>query len=161
MLLFGESPVTDDKAVYVYIYIIRFNVRQMTFDPELIRMLTSVMATLILEMVKALISAVHLSGALWKQIRMYKVSFRCVTYVIGKPWQFCQLDFLMASKTTRLPQFFRAWRVYGVYGQSCQAILCYKVYSGVAIRYILCWGGGGGDVMGVKICWIKMGPLVR
>ena len=36
---------------------------------------------------------------------MYKVSFRCVTYVIGKAWQFCQLNLSMASKTTRLPSF--------------------------------------------------------
>ena len=50
----------------------------------------------------------------------------------------------MASKTTRLPRFFLAWRVYGVYGLSCQAILCYKVYSGVASRYVGGGGGGGG-----------------
>ena len=34
------SPVTDDKAVYI---ILCFNVRKMTFDPELMHMLTSVM----------------------------------------------------------------------------------------------------------------------
>ena len=52
----------------------------MTFGPELMRMLTSIMVTtfaLILKMVNALISAVHLAEALWKQLRMYKVSFRC------------------------------------------------------------------------------------
>ena len=48
----------------------------MTLDPELMCMLTSVMVmTFAFE--DALISAVHLAGGLWKQLRMYKVSFRC------------------------------------------------------------------------------------
>ena len=49
----------------------------MIFDPKLLRMLTSVMVmTFALKMVNAVISAVHLAGALWKQLRVYKVSFR-------------------------------------------------------------------------------------
>ena len=42
-----------------------------------------------------------------------------------------------------------------MYGQSCQAILCYKVLGWLAgIYYML--GGGGGGVMGVKMCWIQI-----
>ena len=82
-------------------------------------------------MVNALIGAVHL----------------------GKAWQFCQLDLYWLQKTLDFPGFF--WPgVYGVYGQSCQAILCYKVYSGVAsMYYTVCWG----CVMGVhvKMCTCK------
>ena len=52
----------------------------MTFDPDLMRMLTSVMVmTFAFEDGKCTdqCNAVHLAGALWKQLRMYKVSFRC------------------------------------------------------------------------------------
>ena len=40
------------------------------------RMITSVMV-LTFAFEDALISAAHLAGALWKQLRMHKVSFRC------------------------------------------------------------------------------------
>ena len=60
-------------------------------------------------MVNTLISAVHLAGALWKQLRMYKVSFRCNCL--------CDRQGLAVLDFTGV-----FWP--RVYGQSCYAIKC-------------------------------------
>ena len=49
--------------------------------------------------------AVHLAGAIWKQLRMYKVSFRCNCLCERQGLAVLPTKFIMASKTSQFVCF--------------------------------------------------------